>query len=146
MLLHRIRKLFIFLFLFIRINTTNSIKNEILKLEFFILNQFLLLQSIYRYFSYILFGLFFNWIINNNILKIQKKDILSCIFICFIYVLHFESLKMKGYFKLSSLFIWTAHIGFLIIFMNIYFPKNIYKHQLYSMIFVIFLDTILIVI
>ena len=30
--------------------------------------------------------------------------------------------------------------------MNIYFPENIYKHQLYSMIFVIFLDTILIVI
>ena len=79
-------------------------------------------------------------------MKFPKKDIFSCIFVCFVYVLHLESLKIVGYFKLGSLNIWTAHIGFVIIFMNIYFPENIYKHQLYSMIFVIFLDTILIVI
>ena len=86
-----------------------------------------------------------NTLIYNNILKFPKKDIFSCIFICFIYVLHLESLKIVGYFKLGSLNIWTAHIGFLIIFMNIYYTQNVYKHQLYSMIFVIFLDTILIV-
>ena len=156
---------------------TNAIKRELLKMDSFILKQFLLLQSIYRYFSYILFGLLFNWILNrylhkkknnddkskeinrqlsrtktlstliyNNILKFPKKDIFSCIFICFVYVLHLESLKIVGYFKLGSLNIWTAHIGFVLIFMNIYFPQNIYKHQLYSMIFVIFLDTILIII
>ena len=135
------------------------------------------MQSIYRYFSYILFGLLFNWILNrylhkkknnddnskeinrqlsrtktlstliyNNILKFPKKDIFSCIFICFVYVLHLESLKIVGYFKLGPLNIWTAHIAFVLIFMNIYFPQNIYKHQLYSMIFVIFLDTILIIV
>ena len=157
---------------------TNAIKREILKVDSFILKQFLLLQSIYRYLNYILFGLIFNWIlirylnkkkskkdnnkeinniqlsrtktlntlIYNNILKFPKKDIFSCIFVCFVYVLHLESLKIVGYFKLGSLNIWTAHIGFVIIFMNIYFPENIYKHQLYSMIFVIFLDTILIVV
>ena len=155
----------------------NIIKKEFLKLDSFILNQFLLLRSIYQYVSYILFGLLFNWIlirslhkeknkkdnnneinkrqfnrakalrtlIYNNILKFPKKDIFSCIFVCFLYVLHFESLKIVEYFKLSSLNIWTAHIGFVIIFMNIYFPQNIYKHQLYPMIFVIFLDTILII-
>ena len=84
-------------------------------------------------------------LIYNNILKFPKKDIFSCIFICFVYVLHLESLKIVGYFKLGSLNIWTAHIGFVIIFMNIYYTQNVYKHQLYSMIFVIFLDTILIV-
>ncbi len=156
---------------------TNTIKKEFYKIDSFILNRFLLLQSIYRYFSYILFGLIFNWIlisylnkkksnkdnnneinsiqlsrtktlntlIYNNILKFPKKDIFSCIFVCFVYVLHLESLKIVGYFKLGSLNIWTAHIGFVIIFMNIYYPQNIYKHQLYSMIFVIFLDTILII-
>ena len=156
---------------------TNAIKRELLKVDSFILKQFLLLQSLYRYFSYILFGLLFNWIlirylnkkknnednnkeiikrqlsrtktlstlIYNNILKFPKKDIFSCIFICFVYVLHLESLKIVGYFKLGSLNIWTAHIGFVIIFMNIYYTQNVYKHQLYSMIFVIFLDTILIV-
>jgi len=156
---------------------TNAIKRELLKMDSFKLNQFLLLQSIYRYFSYILFGVLFNLILNrylhkkknnddnskeinrqlsrtktlsiliyNNILKFPKKDIFSCIFICFVYVLHLESLKIVGYFKLGSLNIWTAHIGFVLIFMNIYFPQNIYKHQLYSMIFVIFLDTILIIV
>ena len=155
---------------------TNAIKRELLNIDSFILKQFLQLQSIYRYFSYILFGLLFNWIlvrylhkkkrkednneeinrrklsrtktlntlIYNNILKFPKKDIFSCIFVCFIYILHLESLKIVGYFNLGSLNIWTAHIGFIIIFMNIYFPQNIYKHQLYSMIFVIILDTILI--
>jgi len=123
---------------------TNAIKKEFYKLDSFILNQFLLMQSIYKYFSYILFGLLFNWILNrylhkkkrnddkgeeisrkqlsstkslntliyNNILKFQKKDIFSCIFVCFVYVLHLESLKIVGYFKLGSLNIWTAHIGF----------------------------------
>jgi len=156
---------------------TNAIKKEFYKLDSFILNQFLLMQSIYKYFSYILFGLLFNWILNrylhkkkrnddkgeetsrkqlsstkslntliyNNILKFQKKDIFSCIFVCFVYVLHLESLKIVGYFKLGSLNIWTAHIGFVIFFMNIYYKQNIYKHQLYSMVFVIFLDTILLV-
>jgi len=151
---------------------TNSINKEFHKIDSFILNKYILLQSITRYFSYILFGLFFyilfrylykkknnknnimevnkkqssieQKLIYNNILKFPKKDILSCIFICFVYVIHFESLKIIGYYKFHSLYIWTAHIGFVIIFMNIYFPKNIYKHQLYSMIFVIFLDTILI--
>ena len=82
---------------------------------------------------------------NNNILKFSKKNIFSCILICFIYVLNFESLIIFRYFKLVSLNIWTAHIGFVIFFMNKYFPQNIYKHQLYPMIFVIFLDTILII-
>ena len=127
---------------------TYAIKNEILKSDKFILNHFLLLQSIYQYFIYILFGLLFNWILmlnNNNILKFSKKNIFSCILICFIYVLNFESLIIFRYFKLVSLNIWTAHIGFVIFFMNKYFPQNIYKHQLYPMIFVIFLDTILII-
>jgi len=109
---------------------TNAIKRELLKMDSFILKEFLLLQSIYRYFSYILFGLLFNWILNrylhkkknnddnskeinrqlsrtktlstliyNNILKFPKKEIFSCIFICFVYVLHLESLKIVGYFK-----------------------------------------------
>ena len=170
--------MFIFLFFYILGSIlTNAIKKEFYKLDSFILNQFLLIQSIYRYFSYILFGLLFNLILNrylhkkksndvnseeisrrqlsstkslntliyNNILKFQKKDIFSCIFVCFVYVLHLESLKIVGYFKLGSLYIWTAHIGFVIIFMNIYYKQNIYKHQLYSMVFVTFLDTILLV-
>jgi len=126
---------------------TYTMKSEIQKKESFILNQFLLLEKIYIYCSYILFGLLFNWILMNNInLKLSKKDIFTCILVCFIYSFHFESLKIVGYFEFGSLNIWTAHIGFVIIFMSIYFPQNIYKHQLYPIVFVIFLDTILIII
>ena len=32
---------------------------------------------------------------------------------------------------------WTLHIAFLLFFMNVYFPKNLFKHQIYPMIFVI---------
>jgi len=126
---------------------TYPIKREIQKRESFILNKFVFLESIYQYIDYILFGLLFNWIImNNEESKFPKKDIFICILVCFIYVFHFESLKLIGYFGFSSLNIWTAHIGFVIIFMSIYSSQNIYKHQLYPMIFVIILDTILIII
>ena len=37
---------------------TNAIKREILKMDSFILKQFLLLQSLYRYFSYIIWTAF----------------------------------------------------------------------------------------
>ena len=114
---------------------TNAIKRVLLNMDSFILKQFLLLQSLYRYLSYILFGLIFNWIlirylnkkksnkdnnneinrielsrtktlnslIYNNILKFPKKDIFSCIFVCFVYILHLESLKIVGYFKFKYL-------------------------------------------
>ena len=51
---------------------TNAVKRELLKVDSFVLTQFLLLQSIYRYISYILFGLIFNWILNRYLNK--KKN------------------------------------------------------------------------
>ena len=40
---------------------------------------------------------------------------------------------------------WTAHLLFMLIFMNCYFPQKIYKHQKYSIILVIIVDSILII-
>jgi len=53
---------------------TNAIKRELLKMDSFKLNQFLLLQSIYRYFSYILFGVLFNLILNRYLHKKKNND------------------------------------------------------------------------
>ena len=136
-----------------------------------IMNDHKLVRNIYKSTGYILFGILFNFILNRNLknkekneindierttshlifynalkLKFSNKNIFLLIIICSIYNIDQISMELISFFRLNSLMLWTIRLSFLLIFMNYYFPQNIYKHQKYSMILVIILDSILIII
>ena len=129
------------------------------------------MQNIYQFLSYIIFGIIFNIILKkflnknnrnednsitriktrssnliyNDSLKFSKKNILSFIIICSIYAFYIIIMDILRFFKYNNLNIWTFHLAFVLIFMNCYFPQNLYKHQIYPMIFVIFFCTIFLI-
>ena len=87
-----------------------------------------------------------NQLIYNNILKLSKKNIFSFFVVCLFYAINLLSLTIFSYFYLTKLLIWTANLAFVLLFLNHYFPRNLYKHQIISMIFAIVLCTILTII
>lgn len=128
-----------------------------------------IIQNIVKYFSYIILGLIFFYIskknkkfkkkdneiminnssnsivlIYNNVIITSQKHGFLLIFICFIYICYIELLRILIFFQFSPLIFWTAHIAFIIVFMKYYFPESLHKHQIYPMIFIIIIDTILI--
>ena len=82
---------------------------------------------------------------NKNKLVISNKAGLIFFVICLIYVLYYEILQLIDFFELNPLDLRTIDIIFVLIFMHIYYPQNIYKHQIYSMIFVVIINTILLI-
>ena len=61
-------------------------------------------------------------------------------------VIYYEGINLFHYYGFQSLEIWTFDIACILFLMNIYFPKTIYNHQAYSMLFVIIFNTILLII
>ena len=134
-------------------------KNEIL-----VMNNHILVKRIYIYFSYILLGSIANYVLNRNLnkteknkindinsqtlssestykntIKLSKFDKFSIIIICFIYVIYIESIKIIQFFDYESLNIWTIKVVYTLIFMNHYFPQDLYKHKIFSMTIIIVL-------
>ena len=114
-----------------------------------------LMENIYEYFGLILFGFIFSSIYKNksNIEKddnfnrtITYNDILIFFFICFIFVVCYDFREIIRTLGFQDLEIWTFGIIFVLLFMHMYFPSNIYKHQFYSMLFIIITDSILLII
>ena len=130
-----------------------------------------LIQSLYRYFSFILGGVLFTYILkklsdeeNNKkkdkqklVLKVSliqdqkyadfgKIKITDILIVCLIYSIHSELSRIMYLFDFGSLDLWTIDIMFILLFMDIYFVVNFYKHQKCSMIFIIIIDTILLLI
>ena len=130
-----------------------------------------LIQSLYRYFSFILGGALFTYILkklsdeeNNKkkdkqklVLKVSliqdqkyadfgKIKITDILIVCLIYSIHSELSRIMYLFDFGSLDLWTIDIMFILLFMDIYFVVNFYKHQKCSMIFIIIIDTILLLI
>ena len=114
-----------------------------------------LIQDVYKFFSFILFGIIFLFIQKSNLSKNKKKKIIKrnliiftkndfyiSIIVYFIYVIYLEIIKIISFFRLDVLIFWTAHLFFVLFFMNRYYPKNIYRHQIYPMILVIVSGTI----
>jgi len=150
---------------------SNALKKFLLELDYVITKHYFLVQNIYQYLSYIIFGIIFNIILKkflnknnrnddnsitriktrssnliyNDSLKFSKKNILSFIIICSIYAFYIIIMDILRFFKYNNLNIWTFHLAFVLIFMNCYFPQNLYKHQIYPMIFVIFFCTIFLI-
>ena len=152
--------------------TCNNLKYLFSRDNILVMNDHKLVKSIYKFTSYILLGILSNFILNRNLksknennensdnertssqlifydalnLEFSNKNIFLFILICSIYIIYQESVELFHFFRLNSLLIWTAHLAFMLIFMNYYFPQNIYKHQKYSIISVIIIDSILIII
>lgn len=128
-----------------------------------------IIQSIYKYFGFFIFGIIFlkifrkkyskynkenknnNFIasyliFNKNHLSLSTKDIFFVILICLFYIIYLEAIKIFAFFELIDLEFWTLDIFFILIFMYYYFPTKTYKHQIYSMIFIIVFDSILLII
>lgn len=159
-----------YLYIYILVTTaSNYLLNKMFTNDFLVMNNHLIIKNIYKNIGYIIFGILFYYkqkknltkretknrnnnisvksgksidLIYNNHLKLSKKKIFSIIIICLIYVIYNESRILFIYYNLTSLKFWTVHLFFSLFFMNRYFPKQIYKHQIYPMLFVIIYSTI----
>ena len=82
-------------------------------------------------------------IYNNNIKNIvlSDSDIYTLIIVGLNYIIYYESLKIINYLDFYSLEIWTVEIIFLLLLTHYYFPNTIYKHQIFSMIIIIIINT-----
>ena len=83
--------------------------------------------------------------IRHNI-KISEIDKYTLFLVAINYVIYYEFLKILYYLGYKGLEFWTFDIFFLFIFTYFYFPKSIYKHQIISMIFIIIINTYLLMI
>ena len=136
-----------------------------------VLSNVQIVQSLYKYIGFFIFGIIllqkyrktikkkinfkktkkirstdYKLIHNKNIFHYSFLDFITLFFISFFYVMHQEGIKLINYFGFYNLEFWTFDIVFILIFMYFYFPSNTYKHQTYSMIFIILFDSILLII
>ena len=133
-----------------------------------------LLQDFYKYLSFIIGGIIFYKILLKKTEKGEKKSvkknisfklkgmkgliyhkndldkkaisIIKKLMICSIFCFHLEISRIMYLFDFNGLDFWIFDILFTILFIDTYFIVNYYKHQSYSIIFVVFIDTILLVI
>ena len=140
-----------------------------------VLNGHFVISSIYTYISYIIFSLLLNYISkklaknNNNIPesqmlknrtlslksrskslesepdKISKNKLLKASAICAVLVIHVDFSKVMYLYDIILFNIWTFTIIFILLFMKRHFVIQIFRHQKYSMIFVIVVCTILLI-
>ena len=99
-------------------------------------------QSLFKYISFIFGGL----IHNKKDKYLGRKKYFQILFVCFIYFFRWELKEFLYRLNLHYFEYWIFDFIFLFIFVNKYFTINIYKHQKYSMIFIIFTNLILLVI
>lgn len=136
-----------------------------------ILSKHYLIQDFYKYIGYLLGGLIFSFILkkktmNNEKNEIKKKkslqlkeliyngkkaapskvSIFDILVVCSLYFVHIETARTLYSFDFSGLDFWIFDIVFIILFMDSFFVMNYYKHQIYSLAFIIITNTILLLI
>ena len=82
---------------------------------------------------------------NRKRLKTSEQNEFLFFIISLIYALYTEILQMLNYFGFYPIEIWSFDIIFVIVFMYLYYPKNTYTHQIYSVIFVSIINTFLLI-
>ena len=133
------------------------------------LKKYKLIGSLYKYLGFSIFGaiLYYisikryndktnrrekeknekNKLIYNKIsINFEVKNKLLIYLICFFYIFFFESIQYIKYVGFSILFIWTFDIISVFIFVHIFYRKKMYRHQNCSMLFIIIVDTALLII
>ena len=110
----------------------------------------LLILSISKYFGFSIFGILFYCIFPNNVNQSQKnnqkiknefeykykqkkiniktKDFIMVSIICLFYVIFLESIQLLKFFDFNELFIWSFDSFSMLIIMQFYYPKKMYKH------------------
>ena len=132
------------------------------------LKNFKLIGSLYKYLGFAIFGAILYYISikrhndNTNSREIEKNEKNKLIYnkislnlevenkflfylICFFYILFFESLQYIKYLGFSIVFIWTFDFISMFIFVHIFYRKKMYRHQKCSMLFIIIVDTALLI-
>jgi hypothetical protein len=136
--------------------------------EFSSLKTYKLIGSLYKYLGFAIFGaiLYYisikqhndktnsketeknekNKLIYNKIsLNFEVENKFLFFLICFFYILFFESIQYIKYLGFSILFIWTFDFISMFIFVHIFYQKKMYRHQKCSMLFIIIVDTALLI-
>lgn len=152
----------------------NAIRKIFFKNRYFVLNEHSLIQDIYKFFFFFVFGFLFDYILKNSLNKkkknenenaivinktessslifnengfiYSKKDYFSFIIVCTIYVIYIEYKKILKSIGYEFLMFWTSRLAFTLLFMNHFFPRQLSKHQIYPMIFVIIFCTLEVII
>ena len=128
------------------------------------LNQHILIKSLYKYISFILFGIIFLYafnkakknnkrgerrtiktLIHNKKLKISKASIFNLLLICFLYVYFLEFVEISYSLGFHDFDLWIFNIIFTLFFISHYYPIRIYNHQKYSLLFIFFTNLFLLV-
>ena len=134
------------------------------------LSQHTLIKSLYRYLSFIFGGALFLYISNkdsSNKKEIKKEDshkslklkpliynkargsksnAKEILKVCFSYVIQDEIMQIMYLLKFSGYDIWTFDMIFILLFMEKYFSITLYKHQKFSIFFIIITSTPLLII
>ena len=130
---------------------------------YILLNEFKVIKNMCKYFGFVFFGcigLFIEKKIEQKIkskkeekklideggVKITFKNIIELIIICLINVIYYDSREIIDTLNVYDLEFWTFNIIFMLLFMRIYFPSNLYLHRNISMGLIIVVDSILLVI
>ena len=148
------------------------VKNDINYGLFFFeteLNKHIIIKSIYKYISFILFGTIFLYISsksNNNKneeskeskesrksiyliylqkTKISKTSKFNLVLICFLYVYFLEFVEISYSVGFHDFDLWIFNIVFALFFISCYFSIEIYNHQKYSLLFIFFTNLFLII-
>ena len=138
------------------------------------LSRHFLFQDFYRYLSYILGGLIFMHILkkksneegmlkkksskslklknSKGLIQDKKDDIFKkiprfkIIKVCFFYCFHVELNRIMYLFDFNGLDFWIFDIIFTLFFMDTYFIIKYHRHQKCSIIFILIVDSILLII
>ena len=71
----------------------------------------------------------------------KNKSIIEILSVCLLFFLYQEGIGAMYLYNFDGLDIWAFDIIFILLFMNKYFIINFYKHQKYSIIFIIITTT-----
>ena len=128
------------------------------------LNNHILLKSFYKYISFMIFGKLFLYFIdrkksedfgkqkeliyNNPEQKISISNItyIYLAIICLLYVLYLELIEISYSLGFHDYDLWIFNIVFFLLFMQIYHPTKIFKHQSFSLLFIFFTNFIILII
>ena len=134
------------------------------------LSQHTLIKSLYRYISFIFGGALFLYISNKDSSKkkeIKKEDshkslklkpliynkargsksnVIEILKVCFSYVIHDDIMQIMYLLRFSSYDIWAFDMIFILLFMKKYFSISLYKHQKFSIFFIIITSTPLLIV
>lgn len=136
-----------------------------------LLSKHYLIQDFYKYIGYIIGGLLFSFILKKNTMNesdndIKKKkslqlkgliynpkkydphkvSIIELIIVCSFYFIQIETARILYSFDLSGVDFWIFDIVFIVLFMDLFFVMNYFKHQIYSLAFIIITNTILLLV